>query len=63
LKHLLENKEGARIGLVVNDVASVNIDAKLVSSMPNSASQDMIELVRSMRDMQGISECFLLDGL
>jgi CobW/HypB/UreG, nucleotide-binding domain len=46
LKHLLENKEGAKIGLVVNDVASVNIDAKLVSSMPESASEDMIELVR-----------------
>ena len=49
LKHLLENKEGAKIGLVVNDVASVNIDAKLVSSMPESVGEDMIELVRSTR--------------
>lgn len=32
LQHLLENTEGAKIGVIVNDVASVNIDAKLVSS-------------------------------
>ena len=32
LSHLLSNKEGARIGVIVNDVAAVNIDAKLVAT-------------------------------
>ena len=31
LQHLLENTQGLKIGVIVNDVASVNIDAKLVS--------------------------------
>lgn len=36
LKHLLENNASVRIGTIVNDVASVNIDAKLIA---NSDSQ------------------------
>jgi len=31
LSHVLSNKEGARVGVIVNDVAAVNIDAKLVA--------------------------------
>ena len=57
LKHLLENSEGAKIGVIVNDVASVNIDAKLVSSMPESAGGDMIEL------QNGCACCSLSDEL
>lgn len=57
LKHLLENTDGAKIGVIVNDVASVNIDAKLVSSMPESASEDMIEL------QNGCACCSLSDEL
>ena len=47
LQHLLENTEGVKIGVVVNDVASVNIDAKLVNSnsdLSAVASGGIVEL-------------------
>lgn len=53
LKHLLENTEGLKVGVIVNDVASVNIDAKLVSS----STEDMVELEN------GCACCSLADEL
>jgi G3E family GTPase len=53
LKHLLENTEGVKIGIIVNDVAAVNIDAKLVSS----TNQGIIEL------KNGCACCSLADEL
>lgn len=56
LQHMLENTEGLQIGVIVNDVASVNIDAKLVSAA--SASQSgVIEL------HNGCACCSLADEL
>jgi G3E family GTPase len=34
LKHILENKDNRKVGVIVNDVASVNIDAKLIARNP-----------------------------
>ena len=51
---MLENTDGVKIGVIVNDVASVNIDAKLISG----TSQDgMIEL------QNGCACCSLADEL
>jgi G3E family GTPase len=53
LKHLLENTEGVKIGVIVNDVASVNIDAKLVAA----TNQGIVEL------QNGCACCSLADEL
>jgi hypothetical protein len=53
LQHLLENTDGVKIGIIVNDVASVNIDAKLVSSSMNG----VVEL------QNGCACCSLADEL
>ena len=52
LRHLLENKAGLKVGVIVNDVAAVNIDAKLVQRDGKQAegelgeqwAEDMVEL-------------------
>lgn len=53
LKYLLEKNEGTKIGVIVNDMASVNIDAKLVQSQ----TPDMVEL------KNGCACCSLSDEL
>jgi CobW/HypB/UreG, nucleotide-binding domain len=40
LKNLLENKDDLKIGVIVNDVAKINIDAKLVAGQAG----DLLEL-------------------
>jgi hypothetical protein len=53
LQHLLENTEGVKIGVIVNDVANVNIDAKLISGRTNG----VVEL------QNGCACCSLADEL
>jgi hypothetical protein len=43
LQHVLANKEGLRVGVVVNDLAAVNVDAKLVRQGAHF-SGDFVEL-------------------
>jgi G3E family GTPase len=47
LSHLLKNTEGYKIGVIVNDVAAVNVDAKLMRDAEQgqgAGKLDMIEL-------------------
>ena len=44
LKHILENKAGFKVGCVVNDVAAVNIDAKLSGIKPQKMMTMMLTL-------------------
>ena len=63
LKHLLENNSNIKIGTIVNDVASVNIDAKLIAnsssrgSLVESGAQGVIEL------QNGCACCSIADEL
>ena len=60
LKHLLENNQSIKIGTIVNDVASVNIDAKFLSntdSLNDSQAEGVVEL------QNGCACCSLADEL
>jgi len=68
LQNLLENNEGLRIGVIVNDVASVNIDSKLVSNENKAAG--MVELQngcaccsRSEELLQSVSELVTMSDM
>lgn len=58
LQNMLNNKDGIKIGVVVNDVASVNIDSKLLSN-PNNVigGEETVEL------QNGCACCSLADEL
>jgi hypothetical protein len=43
LQHVLENKQGLRVALIVNDMADINVDAKLVLGHVK-AEEKMIEM-------------------
>ena len=55
LQHMLENREGIKIAVIVNDVASVNIDSKLVSGSSNA--DGLVQL------QNGCACCSLADEL
>ena len=50
LRHLLQNTEGVRVGVVVNDVAAVNVDAKLVQR--GAGQRRHVGLKRRVRDVE-----------
>ena len=56
LQNLLTNNDGLKIGIIVNDVASINIDSKLLSN-PIFSSTETIEL------QNGCACCSLADEL
>eukprot|EP00617_Octactis_speculum_P011915 CAMPEP_0185791336 /NCGR_PEP_ID=MMETSP1174-20130828/158319_1 /TAXON_ID=35687 /ORGANISM="Dictyocha speculum, Strain CCMP1381" /LENGTH=566 /DNA_ID=CAMNT_0028486277 /DNA_START=43 /DNA_END=1743 /DNA_ORIENTATION=- len=46
LSHILENRDGLRVGVIVNDVAAVNVDAGLIRSVSSrmDGEVEMVEL-------------------
>ena len=58
LKHILENKAGLRIGAVVNDVAAVNIDAKLTRGVAGMG-EDTVQLQNGCACCSAAEELFV----
>jgi hypothetical protein len=64
LQKMLSNKQGLKIGVIVNDVASVNIDSKLVMRDSNSADSSNALQADGMVELQnGCACCSLSDEL
>ena len=42
LKHLLENRQGLRVAVIVNDLGAVNVDAGAVKSLSLDAEKDKV---------------------
>jgi len=64
LQHLLENTDGVRIGVIVNDMASVNIDAKLISNTNSNTSNSVSNNNGGVVELQnGCACCSLADEL
>lgn len=57
LQNLLHNNQGLKVAIIVNDVASVNIDSKLITGNATSSTEDIIEL------SNGCACCSLSDEL
>lgn len=60
LQKVLSNRRGLRIGVVVNDVAAVNVDARLVTSTTNTGGATGIEVAELQN---GCVCCSLADDL
>lgn len=64
LQHLLENKDGLKIGVLVNDMASVNIDAKLVKQQQDDGAASTAAAADGIVELQnGCVCCSLSDEL
>jgi len=64
LLNVLENKEGLRVGVVVNDMAKINIDSKLISSASKSGRDATILDGEEAVELQnGCACCSLADEL
>lgn len=55
LKHILENRVGLKVGVIVNDVADVNIDAKLVRNQEKGSGSGAADDMVSTNDVVELS--------